>query len=217
MRNDKIKHLSDKFDLFVFDYDGTLNDLRIVTRLNETAKRALGLWNRDSTIKDFKRMDYNLRSRVERREEYKNSIISILADFFMLLSRPRLHKDSVALLSELRHRGKRLALFSNERAYKLANELSYLKILDYFEVIVSARDIRAMKPNPTGLKAIIQSMKVKPESTLYIGDMVDDILAAKLAKVPSCGVADGFDSYHTLKSMKPDYLFNSIEGLKEAL
>jgi HAD superfamily hydrolase (TIGR01549 family) len=217
MTSSKRPHLSKEFDVFVFDYDGTLNDLRIVTRLNETAKRALGLWNKDSTIKDFKRMNYNLRNRMETREAYKNSIISILADFFMLLSKPRLHKDSVALLKELRRRNKRLALFSNERAHRLTSELAYLNILDYFEVIVSARDIRAMKPNPTGLRAIVQSMGVKPSSVLYIGDMVDDVLAAKLAHVPSCAVADGFDSAHTLKSMKPTYLFNSITNLKDAL
>lgn len=68
MTSSKKPNLSDRFDVFVFDYDGTLNDLRIVTRLNETAKRALGLWNRDSTIKDFKSMDYNLRYRIEDRK-----------------------------------------------------------------------------------------------------------------------------------------------------
>ena len=99
----------------------------------------------------------------------------------------------------------------------MLSELSYLKIADYFDVIVSANDIKAMKPNPTGIKAILHFFKAKPGSAIYIGDMVDDIITAKLAKVTSCAVADGFDSHHKLKSIKPDYLFDGIESLKAAL
>ena len=84
-------------------------------------------------------------------------------------------------------------------------------------MIVSARDFQATKPDPTGLKAILHSMKVKSDEAIYLGDMVDDVLAAKLAHVHTCGVADGFDSYHTLKSAKPEYLFKSMEDLGKSL
>jgi phosphoglycolate phosphatase-like HAD superfamily hydrolase len=217
MRNDRIWHLANKFDVFVFDWDGTLNNMRIITKVNESVKRALGIWNRDSSIKDFRGMDYNLKQRMESSESYRNSLISTLAEMVLVLSRPRLHNDTLELLQMLKKRGKRIAILSNARSYRLLSELSYLKITDYFDVIISTRDIKAMKPNPTGLKAILHFLKAKPGSVLYIGDMVDDVLTAKLAKVPSCAVADGFDSYHRLKSAKPDYLFSGIESLKAAL
>jgi hypothetical protein len=35
--------------------------------------------------------------------------------------------------------------------------------------------------------------------------------------VHTCGVADGFDSYHKLKSSKPEYLFKSMEDLSRSL
>ena len=217
MRNDKSQHLLKKFDVFIFDWDGTLNSMRIITKVNESVKRALGLWNRDSSIKDFKGMDYNLKRRILARDEYKNDIVSIIAELFLTLSKPRLHKDAIELLDTLRKEGKRIAILSNARSYRLLSELSYLKIADYFDVIVSTREIKAMKPNPTGIKAILHSLGVKPGKAIYAGDMVDDVLTAKLARVSSCAVADGFDSYHRLKSTKPDYLFSGIESMKAAL
>jgi phosphoglycolate phosphatase len=213
----KSLHLSKKFDVFIFDWDGTLNDLRMITWVNEATKRALGLWNRDSAIKDFQSMNYNLRHKIEVREEYKNGIMAILADVLMVFSKPVLHKSTMKLLKELKSRGKKIAILSNERGYRLMMEISYLNIGDYFDVIVSAKHIKALKPNPTGLKAIMHTLKIKPDRAVFVGDMVDDILAAKLAGVSSCAVADGFDSHHKLKSMKPDYIFNGIEGLEEAL
>jgi hypothetical protein len=35
--------------------------------------------------------------------------------------------------------------------------------------------------------------------------------------VKSCAVANGFDSYHKLKSIHPDYIFRSIEELNRSL
>jgi HAD superfamily hydrolase (TIGR01549 family) len=217
MGKSKSMHLAQHFKVFIFDWDGTLNRLRLITRINERAKRILGIWNKDSSIKDFRSMDYNLKRRIEAREERKNDIMSILADIFLLLSKPKLHNDSVEVLKELKRMNKSIALLSNERSHRLIGELSYLNLLDYFDIIVSARDIKAMKPNPTGIKAILHFLNAKPGSALYVGDMVDDMLTAKLAKVRSCAVADGFDSYHMLRSMGPDYIFNGIEGLKDAL
>jgi phosphoglycolate phosphatase-like HAD superfamily hydrolase len=47
--------------------------------------------------------------------------------------------------------------------------------------------------------------------------MIDDILTAKLAHIHSCAVADGFDSYHKLRSIHPEYIYRSIEGLNKDL
>jgi HAD superfamily hydrolase (TIGR01549 family) len=217
MRNDQSQHLLDKFDVFIFDWDGTLNNLRIITKLNETVKRALGIWNKDSSIKDFRSMEYDLKHKVQTEEMYKNRILSVIAELLLVLSKPRLHNDTLELLKTLKAKGKHVAVLSNARSYRLLSELSYLKVAKYFDVIVSANEIKAMKPNPTGIKAILHSLKAKPSSAIYIGDMVDDVIAAKLAKVTSCAVADGFDSHHKLKSVKPDYMFDGIESLKAAL
>ena len=213
----KNPRLARKYDLFIFDWDGTLNSLRLYLMLNERAKKALGLWNAESTLKDFKSMGAALKRKTERKEERKNSATSVLTDMFLSFSKPKLHKNSIEMLQQLRKRGKRLAIFSNARARRLTGELSYVGIMDYFDLVVSARAIHAMKPSPAGIRAISHALGVKRGSTLYVGDAVEDMLTAQAAGVAACAVADGFDSYRKLKSTKPDYIFTSIGDLTRAL
>ena len=62
-------------DLFIFDWDGTLNSMRLTMRINEAVKRALGIWNRDSEIKDLGKMDHNLKKQLrgeERKHRYSH-------------------------------------------------------------------------------------------------------------------------------------------------
>jgi HAD superfamily hydrolase (TIGR01549 family) len=210
------KGLVKKYDLFIFDWDGTLNNMRITMRLNEAMKRAFGIWNSDKKVKDFKSVDYNLKGKM-RNEELKNDVETFFVELFLNFSRPKLHNDSVELMKKLKSKKKKIAIFSNGRSHRVIREIKILGLTDYFNVIVSARDLHALKPNPTGIKAILSSTKTKPSKCIYIGDMVDDIIAAKLAKVDSCALADGFDSYSRLKSMKPTYIFRSVEEFIKAL
>lgn len=205
-----------KYDAFVFDWDGTLNSLRLTVWLNEKMKRALGLWNRDSTIKRINIRDHDLRKRMDA-DGIEYDIAVPLVDLLMAFSKPKLHNDTKEILEVLKRHRKKIAIFSNGRSSRLVRELTYAGIVDYFDVIVSGMDIKAMKPNPTGLKVIIRTLGTKPGRTLYIGDMTDDIIVAKLNKAGSCAIANGLDSRHTLKSMKPDYIFDNIEGFKKAL
>lgn len=208
--------LSRDIDLFIFDWDGTLSSMRLTLRANEAIKRALGIWNQDSSIKDVSHMDYNLKRQL-RGEERKLDTMTFLMEVFLRFSTPKLHNNSVKMLERLRSRDKRIAILSNGRSQRLIRDLKHTGVSKYFDSIVSARDIRAIKPNPTGIIAIMREFRAKPARTIYIGDMVDDVITAKLAHVHSCAIADGFDSYHTLKSSGPDYIFKSIEELSKAL
>jgi HAD superfamily hydrolase (TIGR01509 family) len=211
----RIHGLASRYKLFIFDWDGTLLYLRLPLAVNEAIKRALRLWNVSAPKKLADPRKYNKSAQAQ--QEIKSRLLTFVTDVIFSLSKPKLHNDTIKILDALKGRHKRIALFSNGGRYRLTKELSYLKIKDYFEEVVSARDFHATKPDPTGLKVILYRMKVKPEEAIYLGDMVDDIVAAKLVKVHTCGVADGFDSYHTLKSAKPEYLFKSMEEFSKAL
>ncbi len=208
--------LARRYRLFIFDWDGTLLYMRLPLAVNEAIKRVLRLWNvpAPKELVDISKYDPK---RALAREEMKNNALAFLGDLVFLLGRPKLHNDTLRILKKLKSAGKQIALFSNGRRYRLLKELAYLGITNYFDVIVSARDFGTTKPDPTGLKAVLYALKARPESAIYFGDMVDDVVAAKLARIHSCGVADGFDSYHTLKSARPEYLFRSTEELSKEL
>ncbi|MDE1810517.1 MAG: HAD family hydrolase [Candidatus Micrarchaeota archaeon] len=206
-----------KYDAFIFDWDGTLNGMRFALRLNESVKHALKLWNKDSSMKDFGTMGIDLKKKKLSDEQRKNSIMVPLAELPFYMSRPRLQNGTVHVLKKLERAGKYMAIVSNGNEHRLMKELNYLGIADYFDIISSAKSLKAMKPNPSGIIAVVKTLGVKPNRAVYIGDMVDDVISAKLARVASCAVADGFDSYHRLRSVKPTYLFKTIEALEKAL
>jgi HAD superfamily hydrolase (TIGR01509 family) len=216
MKQKRSSGLLSKYDVFIFDWDGTLNNMRGFLKFNEGVKRALGLWNKDSSIKDFRHINYNLKNKLKQ-EERVNSFFIPVVDLIFKLSKPKLQNSALELLSTLKKNRKKIALFTNGNSHRVIQELKYLGVDNYFDVIVSARDLKTMKPNPSGLKAILYELAKKPQNAIYIGDMIDDIIAAKRAHVHSCAVADGFDSYHKLKSINPEYIFKSVEALNDAL
>ena len=206
-----------RYDAYIFDWDGTLNGMRFALRLNESVKHALKLWNKDSSMKDFGKMSIDLRKKRVSEEARKNSILVPLAELPFYMSRPHLQNGTVPLLKRLRGADRYIAIVSNGNEHRLMKELEYLGIEDYFDIIASAKALKAMKPNPSGIRAVVKALGVKSSRAIYIGDMVDDVISAKLAHVSSCAIADGFDSYHKLKSVRPDHLFRTIEAFERAL
>ena len=174
-----------KYDAFIFDWDGTLNGMRFALRLNESVKHALKLWNKDSSMKDFGKMGIDLKKKRLSDEQRKNSIMVPLAELPFYMSRPRLQNGTVHVLRKLERAGKYMAIVSNGNEHRLMKELNYLGITDYFDIISSAKSLKAMKPNPSGIMAVVKTLGVRPNRAVYIGDMVDDVISAKLARVAS--------------------------------
>lgn len=199
-----------KFDTFVFDWDGTLSSVKFLMKMNERLnpywryrkRRAMGAKATKKEVRD------------------KSNSIRIIAPFvdasFMLI-KPKLHNDSREVLDVLRRKRKTIILFTNGAHYRVLPELRKLRIAGYFKVIVSAQDVGALKPNPVGLKIALKKANASKAKTIYVGDMADDVVMAKYAKVASCAIAAGFDSYGKLKASKPDYLFRSMEEFRKAL
>jgi HAD superfamily hydrolase (TIGR01548 family) len=83
---------------------------------------------------------------------------------------------------------RRLAKFAELNVFtgRVRRELDYTldrwKIRDFFRKIITVENVRRPKPAPDGLLQILNGRD--PDSALYVGDNVDDALAAKAAKIP---------------------------------
>ncbi|MDE1865896.1 MAG: HAD family hydrolase [Candidatus Micrarchaeota archaeon] len=200
-----------RYDLFIFDWDGTLCEMHSLLRLNEWIKRRLHTWNRTAKIKEIEANRKNLKSAIEI-EQTKNEFLAIIFEAAAVFYKPRLHRNAVDLITLLRKKGKRVAILSNGNGGRLSKELGRMGIRDKFNLVVSAKDIGAIKPDPRGLNVVISRLRAKKSRTLYIGDMIDDVLTADLAGIDSCAVSNGFDSHEKLRSAGPTYL---LRGLAE--
>ena len=93
-----------------------------------------------------------------------------------------LAKPKIARLAKLAE----LAIFTGRIWRELDFTLDRNKMRGVFQTIVTTEDVANPKPAPDGLLKILNGRG--PDEALYLGDNVDDALAAQSAKVPFLGV-----------------------------
>ncbi|MCL5442335.1 MAG: HAD family hydrolase [Candidatus Marsarchaeota archaeon] len=211
----------DRYDLFIFDWDGTIEKVMYMYRLNEKLNpfwrsRKRSSFREAITPDDSRRIKEQLR-KLEHVEEEDERRLKRLLDIYMMFTKPKMQEGALAVLKTLHDRGKTLAVFSNGAMWRVRREIKTLRIEDYFDSMVSAQSIGFLKPNPIGIHLIMNRCRVSRNKTLYIGDMVDDIKTARSANVDSCGIAAGFDNYNALDDEKPTYLFRNMREFHKAL
>lgn len=117
------------------------------------------------------------------------------------------------LLEKMKAAGIQMAVYSNK-----ADEFSQTIIAHYFPdtfTLVQGKlpDV-PVKPDPTGVRLVLQKLNAVPESTLFVGDSGVDIQTAHNAQLKACGVTWGFRSKEELVSAGADLLADTIEQLE---
>jgi phosphoglycolate phosphatase-like HAD superfamily hydrolase len=79
-----------------------------------------------------------------------------------------------------------LSVFTGRVRRELDYTLDRWNVRDFFQRIVSVENVKRPKPAPDGLLQILNGRD--PSVALYLGDNVDDALAAKAAKMPFVGI-----------------------------
>ena len=112
-----------------------------------------------------------------------------------------------------RYNGKKLALVTNKPVNYTDKIIKGLKVDKHFEFILAAQPGISLKPRPDMLLKTLDVLSIAPSEAVMIGDSLNDINAARAAKVPSCGVAYGFGDRQVLQSAHPDYFAESCDEL----
>jgi HAD superfamily phosphatase len=79
-----------------------------------------------------------------------------------------------------------LAIFTGRVWKELDYTLDRWRVREFFSRIVTVEEVERPKPDPEGLLEILDGRD--PATAIYIGDNVDDALAAKSARVPFVGI-----------------------------
>src|SRR5512139_1027376 len=99
------------------------------------------------------------------------------------LMRWHLREGSKDFLSVLKTKGIEIGLVSNVGRKALDKALPKLDLHPFFNVVVSRNDVQSMKPSGEGLRLALSRLRMTSDKALYVGDSLDDILAAKAAGV----------------------------------
>lgn len=106
-----------------------------------------------------------------------------------LVTHPRLERWS---------RRAELALFTGRTRRELRHTLRGSAAKGFFRRAVTMDDVTRGKPDPEGLRLLLDG--ISPREALYLGDNIDDALAAKRARVPFLGILPHGSEAHRFRA-----------------
>ena len=118
-------------------------------------------------------------------------------------------------LQHFADKGITMAIATSRGSESLEMLMSPFGIEKYFSGRVTASDNIAPKPAPDLVLALLDRMKLDPESTLVVGDTAFDIMMGSGAGCHTCAVTYGNHSREQLAETSPEYIIDDFAKLTE--
>jgi phosphoglycolate phosphatase len=207
-----------RFDLLVFDWDGTLADsTQAIVEALQAASRDVGLPVPDD-IKSRSIIGLGLRDALqvlfpEADEATGLQLVdSYRSHYFARDDEIRLFQGVREALQQLAGAGFMLAVATGKGRNGLNRDLAQTGLADYFIATRCAGECLS-KPHPQMLEEIMSELGAMPEKTVMIGDTPYDLQMAQNAKVTGIGVSYGAQTHASLLEHAPLACFDSFDKL----
>lgn len=200
----------------LFDLDGTLADtVEMILRCYRHTMRThlgdplpderwlstIGTPLRDQ-LRDFARSEDEARAMLDTYETHQRSIHD---------RHVRPFEGAVETVEELRRRDIPLAIVTSKRREMALRTLEACGLGPHFEVVVTASDVTAGKPDPEPVRKALEALDVTPDkSVLFVGDSPYDIRSGRSAGVRTAGALWGPYARSQLEDAGPDHLLESV-------
>ena len=208
------------FQLFVFDFDGTLVDTKkdIADSVNRTLKELeLRTLDRETLYTFIGKGVNHLMTRSLEGTGYDDlpRAIKIFMRHYEehLMDQTDLFPNCRETLEHFAH--KENTILSNKPTHFITQILDALDCRAPFSTIIGGDRMPAKKPDPGGLLHILEQHRMPPEETLMIGDSLVDVATGKRAGVKTCGVTYGHAGRESLESAQPDWIIDDLSELKQ--
>jgi len=109
-----------------------------------------------------------------------------------------------------------MAVLSNKPVNPSRDIVQALGLGDFFVRVYGGNSFTTKKPDPLGVRTLLQETGVAADEALIIGDSSVDVLTGRNAGLWTCGVTYGF-APHSLEEVPPDVLIESPRELGELL
>jgi len=116
-------------------------------------------------------------------------------------------------LEQLRKIGVPFGIVSNNFHMTIIQVIK--RLLSGFEdiIIVGREDTSRVKPDPEPLQKALEFLKIKSNTSLYVGDSAIDMRAGKAAGAITVGIANKYSTVDDLRSSGADIVFNNINEI----
>ncbi len=215
--------MAGKFDLIVFDWDGTLmysaarivaslqaagTDIGLPAKTDEQCRNVIGLGMHEAIQNLYVGINPGYIHRFA--DRYRHH-------FLLGCTQPEVLFEGVhELLQTLEQRQLWLAVATGKGRKGLDRVLQQTDCSRYFHSTRCA-DETSSKPDPMMLHEIMNELDVVPERTLMVGDTVYDLEMAQRAGTAALAVSYGAHERERLHSFQPLACLNNIDEMKQWL
>lgn len=201
----------------IFDMDGTLvNSKKNITNSVNHTRKLLNLEpiSEDLIYKYINIPSENLALRFYNEEEFSPKTKRIFYEHYIneCVNDLHLYDGIMDILSFFKTKAK-LAIATNAYDIFAIKIVKYLKIEEYFDLIVGANSANSSKPDPKIINFIANKLHVTLNNSVLIGDSQKDELCAKNANTNFIFATWGYGDYKSDER----FLCNSPHELKEKI
>lgn len=127
------------------------------------------------------------------------------------------YEGIVELVTELGRRGIGVGVLSNKFDAAVQSVVAEHFAEGTFGAVHGECDEIPRKPDPAGLLRTIGELSACPETTIYVGDSVGDVVVARNAGCRSVAVTWGYNTEEALRAEQPTRLAHTVDELAAAL
>ncbi len=210
----------DSLKAIIFDVSGTLlNDIHVVWKANSDAYEAVGL-DGFQTLEEFREKfkmpvpDFHRENGVP--EHLVETVdLAFRQAYPKYADRVSIFPEVIDVLDALKRKQMLLGVASNIPSRFLREHLGEFGIDGYFDAVVGQEDAEAQKPSPAPILAALKKLGVLPHEAMYVGDMEEDLRAAKAAETRVAAIVrdEGYHPLHRLQKHDPHYLITDLREL----
>jgi len=218
-----------KLKAVLFDFDGTVIDLNfkyaesriaIISFLKELYfdTSIFSPYDTAQTIIEKVEKQIIEKSMNMKLSEIKDKIWSIIDEFEIeAVDASELVKETKSILKLLSERGIKKGLVTNSGRKAVQLALIRHGLERGFDAVVTRDEVDRLKPYGDGIELALRILSVPIENAAYVGDSVNDVLAAKNANVSSI-IINRWTSYiEKLRKLSPNYIVNSLSEAMDLL
>ena len=208
-----------RFDLIVFDWDGTLFDsTALIVRCMQSACADIGV-----AVPSAERAAYVIGLGLH--DALQHAVPGLPESRYPELGRRYRHHymasqhelvlfdGTLAMLQALKQRKHWLAVATGKSRQGLDEALHDVRLLGIFDATRTA-DETAGKPHPLMLQQLMSELGAAPERTLMIGDTTHDLQLAINAGIASVGVSYGAHEPAAFGALNPLHVAHSTADLR---
>lgn len=129
------------------------------------------------------------------------------------LTRWNLRPGVKDFLQALKARGIQTALVSNVGGKTLVKALTKLGLEAFFDITLGRNDVPNLKPSPDGINLALHRMGVGKDRSIFVGDSLDDVNAARNAELKVMIITNGENLREEILAAGPHRVFETYEEL----